>query len=365
MNRLVALCLPGGPSFVDVVQRVWDEGDAVFPVDQRLPKRSQSDLIEHMGVSAIVDSSGVTSVTGRPVDAGDALVVATSGSTGSPKGVVLTHDALAANAHATNSYLGADANVDKWLACLPPSHVGGFSVIVRALHSEIALEVHNGFDADRVIEAARNGATLVSLVPTAMGRIDTALFRKVLVGGSAVPSSRPPNVVATYGMTETGSGVVYDGRPLDEVELRIQQGEIQLRCPMLLRCYRDGTDPRTNDGWFPTGDAGSVDSDGLLTVYGRKGDMIITGGENVWPVAVERVLENAPGVAECAIVGRPDAEWGQVVTAVVVPSAEPPTMEAIREHVKISLPGYCAPRHLELRDRLPRTALGKLQRHLL
>ena len=134
---------------------------------------------------------------------------------------------------------------------------------------------------------------------------------------------------------------------------------------MLLRCYRDGTDPRTNDGWFPTGDAGSVDSDGLLTVYGRKGDMIITGGENVWPVAVERVLENAPGVAECAIVGRPDAEWGQVVTAVVVPSAEPPTMEAIREHVKISLPGYCAPRRLELRDRLPRTALGKLQRHLL
>jgi O-succinylbenzoic acid--CoA ligase len=291
VNRLVALCLPGGPSFVDAVQRVWDEGDAVLPVDQRLPKQSQSDLFEHMGVSAIVDSSGVTPITGRPVDAGDALVVATSGSTGVPKGVVLTHDALAANAHATNSYIGAEHNVDKWLACLPLSHVGGFSVIVRALHS--------------------------------------------------------------------------DGRPLDEVELRINQDEIQLRCPMLFRCYRDGADPKTNDGWFPTGDAGSLDSDGLLTVHGRKGDMIITGGENVWPVAVERILEKVPGVAECAIVGRPDAEWGQVVTAVVVPSAEPPTMEEIREHVKASLPGYCAPRDLELTDRLPRTALGKLQRHLL
>ena len=365
MNRLVALCLPGGPTFVDAIQRVWDEGDAVFPVDQRLPKQAQLDLIDHMGASVVVDSSGTTPIAGRPVESGDALVVATSGSTGVPKGVVLTHDALAANARATNSYIGVDSTVDKWLACLPLSHVGGFSVIVRALHSEVDLEVHNGFEASRVTEAARNGATLVSLVPTAMSRIDVQLFRKVLVGGSAVPTARPPNVVATYGMTETGSGVVYDRRPLDGVELRIDQGEIQLRCPMLLRCYRDGSDPTTNDGWFPTGDGGSLDSDGLLTVHGRTGDMIITGGENVWPVAVERVLKEAPGVAECAIVGRPDVEWGQIVTAVVVPSTEPPTIEGLREHVKALLPAYCAPRGLEVIDQLPRTALGKLQRHLL
>ncbi len=365
MNRLVALCIPGGASYVDAVRRIWDEGDAVFPVDQRLPKQSQSALIEHMAASAIVDSVGETSVAGTPVETGDALVVATSGSTGLPKGVVLTHDALTANAEATNSYLDVESNTDKWLACLPLSHVGGFSVVVRALHSEVALEVHDGFDADRVSEAAQNGATLVSLVPTAMGRIDTAHFRKVLVGGSAVPSNRPSNVIATYGMTETGSGVIYDRRPLEGVELRIQQGEIQIRCPMLFRCYRDGSDPRTGDGWFPSGDAGSLDTDGLLTVHGRKGDMIITGGENVWPVAVERLLESASGVAECAIVGRPDPEWGQIVTAVVVPLTNPPILADLREHVKASLPGYCAPRRLELVDRLPRTSLGKLQRHRL
>ena len=365
MNRLVALCLPGGPSYVDVIRRIWDEGDAVFPVDQRLPKASQADLIEHMAASAIVDSGGEASIAGRPVETGDALVVATSGSTGLPKGVVLTHDALAANAQATNSFLGVESASDKWLACLPLSHVGGFSVVVRALHSDVALEVHDGFDAGQVSQAARNGATLVSLVPTAMNRIDTAHFRKVLVGGSSVPSIRPSNVVATYGMTETGSGVVYDRRPLDGVELRVEQGEIQLRCPMLLRCYRDGTDPRTDDGWFPSGDAGSVDSDGLLTVHGRKGDMIITGGENVWPVAVERLLEHVSGVAECAVVGRPDPEWGQIVTAVVVPLANPPTLEELREQVKASLPGYCAPRSVELVDQLPRTSLGKLQRHRL
>ncbi len=365
VNRLVALCMPGGQQFVEAVQRVWDEGDAVLPVDQRLPKKAQLDLIGHMGASVVLDPSGTSSLDGWRVESDDALVVATSGSTGQPKGVVLEHRALVANAEATNAFLRVDPAVDKWLACLPLSHVGGFSVLVRALHSEAPLEVHDGFDADRVMAAGRGGVTLVSLVPTAMRRVETRLFRKVLVGGSSVPANRPDNVIATYGMTETGSGVVYNGHPLENVELRIVKGEVQIRCPMLFRCYRNGDNPISRDGWYPTGDAGKLDSEGVLTVDGRMGDMIITGGENVWPVAVERILNKAPGMRECAVVGRPDPEWGQSVVVLIVPDADPPSLGELRELVKEFLPTYCAPRSIEFVEQLPKTSLGKLQRHLL
>ena len=357
--------MPSGQLYVDAIQRVWDDGDAVLPIDQRLPKETQKRLIEQMSASAVMEPTGLSSLQGKPVESGDALVVATSGSTGRPKGVVLTHESLKANAEATNDFLKVDPSVDKWLACLPLSHVGGFSVVVRALHSGAPLEVHNGFNAEAVMTAAREGVTLVSLVPTALRRINSGLFRRVLVGGSAVPKQRPENVIATYGMTETGSGIVYNGRPLKDVDLRIVAGEIQIRCPMLFRCYRNGGHPFTHDGWYPTGDSGSVNSAGVLTVFGRMGDMIITGGENVWPVEVERILEKVPNVLECAIVGRPDAEWGQSVTAVVVAGAKVPSLEILREAVKSSLPAFCAPRAVEYVDELPRTALGKVQRHLL
>ena len=290
--------------------------------------------------------------------------MATSGSTGDPKGAVLTHAAIEANAMATSSALAVDPSTDRWLACLPLAHVGGLAVVVRALLTGTALEVHDGFDADAVEAAARRGATLTSLVPTALARIDPAAFRAILLGGSAMPAQRPANTVATYGLTETFSGVVYEGWPLDGVELRIHENEVQLRCPMLLRCYRDDTDPRTADGWFPTGDAGALSDEGQLSVFGRVDDMITTGAEKVWPVAVERILTELPAIADVAVVGRPDPDWGQVVTAVVVPadSAAPPELEALREAVKAQLPAFCAPQSLELVSELPQTPLGKTQR---
>jgi O-succinylbenzoic acid--CoA ligase len=214
-------------------------------------------------------------------------------------------------------------------------------------------------------------------------RIDASGFRRVVLGGSAMPPDLPANAVTTYGMTETGSGVVYDGVPLDGVEVRIVDGdtvdgdtvdgeivdgEIWLRCPMALRCYRDGTDPKDTEGWLPTGDAGRWDeASGTLQVFGRTADVVITGGENVWPVAVERVLAVQPGVREVAVVGRPDPEWGERVVALVVPAdaADPPTLETLRLAVKAVLPGYAAPRELELVDALPRTGSGKVARTLL
>ena len=166
-------------------------------------------------------------------------------------------------------------------------------------------------------------------------------------------------------MTETGSGVVYDGHPLDGVEIRLDElGEVHVRCPMLLRCYRDGSIPLV-DGWFPTGDLGTIGDDGLLVVHGRRGDLIITGGENVWPGPVEEVLAHHPGVAEVAVAGVPDNDWGQRVVAWIVPidPAAPPTLASIRSVASQSLPAYMAPKELRLVSRLPTTSSGKVRRH--
>lgn len=346
MNRLVALDLPGGPEFVDQLRRIWDDGDAAFPVDQRLPDLTKQSLLDRFRV-------------GQPVEPGDALVVATSGATGEPKGVVLTHDAVSASAEATSDRLDV-TDQDHWLACLPLSHVGGLSVVTRALLTATPLTVLPGFDADMVNSI---DATLVSLVPTALRRVDPTRFRTIVLGGSRPPVDRPANTVTTYGMTETGSGVVYDRRPLDGVEVRIVDGEIHLRGAMLLRCYRDGSDPKV-DGWFATGDLGEIGDNGLLTVHGRFDDLIITGGENVWPEAVESVLRSHPGIADVAVVGEPDPEWGEIVSAYIVPvdSHSPPSLLEVRRYAKRRLPSYSVPRRVTNVDVIPRTALGKMQR---
>lgn len=362
MPDLVALDLPGGTRFVDELRRAWDRGDAVLPVDRRLPGPARDRLMAAMAPSRVVDVHGERRLAGRPVDEGDALVVATSGSTGAPKGVVLTHAAVRAAAETTSHRLGV-APDDCWLACLPLAHVGGLSVVTRALHTGTRLVVHDGFEAQAVEHAARHGATLVSLVATALARIDPGLFRVILLGGSRPPPDRPPNAVTTYGLTESGGGVVYDGRALDGVEVRLAtDGEIHLRGPMLLRAYRDGSSPLDHDGWLATGDLGRWLDDGRLYVEGRRGDLVITGGENVWPEHVEALLATHPSVADVAVTGEPDSEWGQRVVAWVVPRGAAPTLQSLRRHVIAIAPAFMAPKELRLVAAVPRTALGKIAR---
>jgi O-succinylbenzoic acid--CoA ligase len=365
---LAALDLPGGPAFVDALVRVWDRGDAAFPVDQRLPDPARARVLAAMRPATIIAPDGEVAWGGgepESVTAGDGLVIATSGSTGDPKGVVLTHDALAAHARAVHERLAVAPSTDRWLACLPLVHMGGLGVVVRALVDGVGLDVVAGPDPAVVAAApAELGSTLTSLVPTALDRIDASRYRWVVLGGAADRGERAANVVRTYGLTESGGGVVYDGRPLPGVEVRIADGEVQLRGPTLLRAYRDGRDPRTADGWLPTGDLGALHDGELLIVHGRRDDMIVTGGENVWPATVEAALERLPSVGDAAVVGRPDAEWGQRVVALVVPAdpSAPPTLDDLRAAVRAELPGAAAPKEVELVDHLPRTALGKLRR---
>ncbi len=371
MPELVALDLAGGPGFVDALQAAWAAGDAVLPLDPRLPGPARTLLLEELRPSAVVDGSGRHRRPGGvPTEDGDALVVPTSGTTGRPKGVVLDHAAVEASARATSARLGVDPDSDHWVACLPLAHVGGLAVVARALITGTPCTVLPGFEPAVVERLARQGASLISLVATALRRVDASGYRTVLLGGAAPPDALPANVVTTYGMTETGSGVVYDGRALEGVELHIgdgtvgADGEVLVRGPMLLRSYRDGSDPRITGGWLPTGDSGRLETDGTLVVFGRMAEVIVTGGEKVWPAPVERLLARHPEVARVAVWKRPDPEWGERVVAWVVPvdPAHPPGLEELRELVAEELPRWSAPRELVLADELPSTPSGKVRR---
>jgi o-succinylbenzoate---CoA ligase len=371
MPELVALDLPAGPAFVEALVTAWEAGHAVLPLDRRLPPPALGALMARLRPGRVVDADGSHHrPAGRSVEPGDALVVPTSGTTGQAKGVVLTHAAVAASAVATSDRLSVDPAADRWVACLPLAHIGGLSVVTRALLTGTPLTVCERFDPAEVERLGTEGATLVSLVATALRRTDISGYRRVLLGGSAPPGGLPSNVVTTYGMTETGSGIVYDGVPLDGVELRTGDGalgardEILVRGPMLLRGYRDGEDPALPGRWLPTGDAGRIEPTGTLTVFGRMAEVIVTGGEKVWPAPVEEVLVTHPDVDQVAVWKRTDPEWGERVVAWVVPVAgrSPPLLADLREHVGAQLGRWAAPRELELVSSLPRTATGKIRR---
>ena len=361
---------------------MWDTGDAVAPLDPRLPPPARRKSLGVLAPTRLVASDGevVRLSGGIPVEEGDAVVIATSGSAGAPRGVVLTHAAVEASARATSARLAIDPVRHHWLACLPLAHIGGLSVLMRALVTGTPCTVLPGFDADAVAAIGRRGdATHVSLVATALARVDPGVFTCILLGGAAPPTALPPNVVTTYGMTETGSGVVYDGVPLDGVDVAVgtgrggggRAGEVLLRGPMLLRAYRDGVVPTVpgpdgRGGWLPTGDGGRLEA-GRLVVDGRLAEVITTGGEKVWPVPVELAIATLPEVAEVAVWRRPDAEWGERVVAWVVPAdpSAPPLLEALVEVVRETLPPWAAPKELVITDRLPRTSSGKVRRSAL
>jgi O-succinylbenzoic acid--CoA ligase len=249
--------------------------------------------------------------------------------------------------------------------------MGGLGVVTRAVLSGTPLVVHRRFDAGGAEREAANGVTLISLVAAALQKVDGSKFRKILLGGAAPPVRLAPNVVTTYGLTETCGGVVYDGIPLDGVEVTVgvddggpASGEVLVRGPMTLRAYRNGTDPKISGGWLPTGDAGWIDSDGRLHVTGRIEETINTGGEKVWPEAVEAVLIGHPGVREVAVTGRQDDVWGERVVAFVVlkEPASPVALEELRAWTEQKLPVWAAPREIVLLDALPRTPSGKISR---
>jgi O-succinylbenzoic acid--CoA ligase len=373
-----ALLLPPGPALFEAVRRaLWEDGPAVLPLSPDLPAPSLRATLEALRPTHVVTPEGVRPGPGGGAGAGPgtAVIIATSGTTGAPKGVELAAAALRASARASLRRLGA-APGERWLCCLPPSHVSGMQVLVRSLEGGTEPIIHERFSAEAVAAA---GADHVSLVPTQLRRLldlgggasGLGAFRTILLGGAAASPgllaearAAGGRVVTTYGMSETSGGCVYDGAALDNVDLKVgADGRVRVAGPVLFSGYRlrpDLTAAALDGGWFVTSDLGEL-AGGRLRVLGRADDVVITGGQKVVAGAVAAVLAEHPAVRDCAVVGRPDPEWGSRVTAVVVPAdpAAPPSLGDLRDLVKSRMPGYAAPRALEVVDALPLLPNGK------
>ncbi len=398
-GALTAVALDG-PDAAAAIVAEWELGRAVLALDPRAPAPERRRILDTTRPTHLLGEWGVRALPGgTPVAADVAAVVATSGTSGEPKGVELTWSGLAASAESSRRALASDnrtghvsvgqdlPNRDQnaeggWLCCLPLHGVGGLGVVARAWSTNGALEVVARFDPTVV---AASTASFVSLVPTTLQRcldagVDLSRFHSILAGGAPLD---PPlrvraeavgaAVVATYGLTETWGGIVYDGRPLDGVEVRLGDGdEILVRGPMVMRGYRlrpeDTAATLSADGWLRTGDAGAWDGAGPnLRIVDRLRDMIVSGGVNVSPTEVESVLQGHPRVADVGVVGSADAEWGERVVAHVVATDpdDPPTLADLRTFAAEQLSTAKLPRQLVLVTEVPRSSGGKTLRRLI
>ncbi len=306
------------------------------------------------------------------------IAVATSGSTGQPAEVLVSADALRASAGATAAHLGAEGH---WLLALPTDRIAGAMVVVRARVAGACLVgVGPGaFTADAFAATADrlpgDGPRLTSLVPTQLKRVmdsphgadALASFATVLVGGAALGFEPPANVVRTYGLTETAGGCVYDGVPIGDTAVRVDdQGRVLIAGSCLADAYRPERPDAwaEHDGlrWLVTSDLGEWASDGRLRILGRVDDVITTGGFKVNPRTVEHALDTQEWVKDCAVVGVPHPEWGEAVVAFVVPTAldQMRKLHELRTSLKPLVARHELPRELVVVETLPRLTTGKV-----
>jgi O-succinylbenzoic acid--CoA ligase len=313
----------------------------------------------------------------EPLEEGADLVVVTSGSTGGGRGVLLSAAALRASAEATLERLGGPGD---WLLALPVSAIAGLQVICRsALAGRSPAVLARDEPLAGALARMPGGRRYTALVPTQLRRhLDAEpgalrAFDAVLIGGAATDAALLDRaraagvaVVPTYGMTETAGGCVYDGVPLSGVRVAVDDDGVRLAGPTLAlgyRCDPEGTAGAFAGGWFRTRDAGTLDPDGRLTVHGRLDDVVISGGVNVAPPAVEAALREHPAVADAVVFGAPDEEWGQrVVAAVVAAPGADPALAALRPWVAERLGAAAAPRELHRIDAVPVLHTGKPDR---
>jgi len=372
----VGLALPASASFVVALHGAMRLGAVAVPVDLRLTAGERAARIA--GCAAVVDAplDGrgdadapllMTHDLGSP-----AIVVHTSGTTGAGRPVALTYGNWLWSALGSAVALGLDRE-ERWLCTLPLSHVGGLSILLRSAIYATTVVLHERFDAPRGVRAldGDGAATLVSVVPTTLARLldaglrDPPALRAALVGGGPIAPAligraRDAGVpcVTTYGLTEACSQVTTGGPPLFCTRVRIAgDGEILVAGPTV------APGSLAADGWLHTGDLGELDEQGRLTVTGRAADTIVTGGENVAPAEVEAVLAEHPAVADVAVHGVPDEQWGERVVATIVRrSGETATPDELAGYCRVRLARYKVPKEFRFSLDLPRTQSGKLLR---
>jgi len=309
----------------------------------------------------------------EPLEDDCAVVLTTSGSSGEPKGVLLSRDALIASAVATHDRLGGPG---QWLLPMKPYFVGGLQILTRSVlagHTPVML----GDSFSGAAASMTGPRRYTAMVPTQLARyLDTdpdALrsFDAIIIGGASTPAPLKARAAAAgvtaipaYGMTETGSGCVYAGEPLDGTSIALDDGRILIKGTTLFSGYRlrpELTAEVLRDGWFRTQDCGEF-VDGRLRVVGRVDDVVISGGVNVTLTTVQARLLEHPRVKDAVVLGVPDAEWGTRVVAFVVGE---PGRDELRDFVAETLPRTWAPREVVALDALPMLASGKVDRQLL
>ncbi|MEX2324372.1 MAG: AMP-binding protein [Nitriliruptoraceae bacterium] len=392
-RRLVALHVPN-EAFGAHLRRVWETGDAVLPLpwsSSQIPAaaRPAQDLVSALWPDDLVDETGVLDLC-RDGDGPDAdgpashkrlvsdcaLVVTTSGSTGAPKGVMLTHAALAASTRASVEYLAA-AHGDRFALALPLHHVAGIQVLLRSWRSGTEPEY---LPADDPAAITASQATHISLVPTQAEQVlarqpEWLPWTTILLGGGPASAqtivglhAAGPRVVTSYGMTETCGGCVYDGVPIGQAKVRIERnGRIAIAGPMMFSGYLDsgqGSSPGSCNGWFTSNDLGELDDQGRLRVHGRADDIIVSGGENIPASPIAQAVRSYPGVTDAAVIGVPDRRWGYAIVAFVVSNREIDP-DALLTHVRAALPRGHSPKRLLFVDAIPTTGLGKPDRQAL
>jgi o-succinylbenzoate---CoA ligase len=373
----VALALPAGIELVAALYGCMLLGAVAVPVDLRLGDGERAERAK--GAACVVEGPleghSVEEAASLRTDA-TATIMRTSGTTAAARQIPLSYGNWLHSAMGSAVALALDPH-ERWLCPMPLAHVGGLSIPIRSAIYGTTAVLSERFDVGEVLEWLMDPArriTLVSLVPTMLSRLLDAGLREppglrwALLGGGPLPARLIQRaeragvpVAPTYGMTEACSQIATFGWPLPGVSVRIAaDGEILVSGPNVSSAALDA------DGWLHTGDVGSLDDRGRLRVTGRKAETIISGGENVAPAEVEKVLLAHPAVADAGVHGRADPEWGEAVVATVV-VRDGRTVEAdeLRDFCAGRLAGFKVPKAIEFAEALPRTQSGKLLRREL
>lgn len=360
----IVLAEEASPGFLGRVFGALDAGAEIVLQNTRLTEAERA--------------AQLSSIERVPPAGEPATILFTSGTTGAAKAARLALDNHLANARAACEVLGIDAS-SRFLSTLPLFHVGGLSIAFRCQLASATLLLHERFDAHAVARELCGGATHASLVASTLARVLEVCsafppsVRAVLVGGGPVPAPLLERarraglpVLQTYGLTETASMATCErpgdadgksaGPPMPGLEVRIAGAEIEVRGAQVMRGYLGAAPVR---GWFATSDLGELDARGRLVVHARRTDLIVSGGENVYPAEVEAALLAHPAVREAAVLPAPDERWGQVGVAYVAGAA---AESELRAFLAGRLAKFKIPARFVAVEGLPRNAAGKVDR---